>query len=600
MKKWKQLMNSVQWKLVVIYILLIIMAMQLVGVYFIRQLESVFINDLRAQLKEQGYVLSLIVSPELEAKAENDRDRAKRLRARLLQAAPNTSQHFTIVRVIDQNNWVIASNESNEKIFKLPNRLTDLMDKKQPFAKVKDAEGNDYQVYVTKLLDRQQRELGSLYLEAPLKPTYDRIYRISKILIKIAAVALAVTGFLVIILARTITLPIKEIREQTKAMASGDFDRQVAVKSEDEIGQLAISFNDLAAHLRTAIKEKEEETEKLESVLANMSDGVIATDLQGKIIVKNIPAEKLLDRQIALGSSITEVLSLSEPLKLPLKEARQTFVEHHHADAETQTVLKINFTPIKLKGNDLIGMVAVLEDVTEQEKLDRQRKDFVANVSHELRTPLTTIKSYIEALEDGAVEDPELAVRFLKVARQEADRMTRLIQDLLHLSRLDARKSKFYKKPLVLTEILEETMDRFRFQCQQKQISFTLFTHGSLPRVYADPDKLMQVLDNLVSNAIKYTPEGGSVAIVAKRNSDGMVEVGIADTGIGIPKQDLGRIFERFYRVDKARSRSLGGTGLGLAIAQEIVHAHEGIIAIDSIYQKGTVVTFTLPPVSRR
>jgi two-component system sensor histidine kinase VicK len=213
---------------------------------------------------------------------------------------------------------------------------------------------------------------------------------------------------------------------------------------------------------------------------------------------------------------------------------------------------------------------------------------------------LTTIKSYIEALEDGAVEDPELAVRFLKVARQEADRMTRLIQDLLHLSRLDARKSKFYKKPLALTEILEETMDRFRFQCQQKQISFTLFIHGSLPRVYADPDKLMQVLDNLVSNAIKYTPEGGSVAIVAKRNSDGMVEVGIADTGIGIPKQDLGRIFERFYRVDKARSRSLGGTGLGLAIAQEIVHAHEGTIAIDSIYQKGTVVTFTLPPVSRR
>jgi two-component system sensor histidine kinase VicK len=221
-------------------------------------------------------------------------------------------------------------------------------------------------------------------------------------------------------------------------------------------------------------------------------------------------------------------------------------------------------------------------------------------VSHELRTPLTTIKSYIEALEDGAVEEPELATRFLKVARQEADRMTRLIQDLLQLSRLDAQKSKFYKKPLVLTEILEETMDRFRFQCQQKQISLTLYVHGSLPRVYADPDKLMQVLDNLVSNAIKYTPEGGSVAVVAKRKPDGMVEVGVADTGIGIPKQDLGRIFERFYRVDKARSRSLGGTGLGLAIAQEIVHAHEGEIAIDSVYQKGTVVTFTLPPVSRR
>lgn len=593
-------MNSVQWKLVVIYILLLIMAMQVVGVYFIRQLESVFVNDLRAQLKEQGDVLSLFVVPELEAKWDNDQDRDKRLRTRLLQAAPNTSKYFTIVRLIDVNNWVIASNEPAEKIYKLPNNLPDEVNSKQPFAKVKDAEGNDYQVYVVKLHDKQNRELGSLYLEAPLQPTYDRISKISRILVKITLVALAITGVLVIILARTITLPVKAITEQATAMTAGDFDRRVEVKSEDEIGQLAISFNDLTAHLRTAIKEKEEETEKLESVLANMSDGVIATDLQGKIIVKNIPAEKLLERPIELGSSIEEVLSLSEPLKLPIKEPRQTFVERAHPETENQAMLKINFTPIKLKGEGLIGMVAVLEDVTEQDKLDRQRKDFVANVSHELRTPLTTIKSYIEALEDGAVEDPELRTRFLRVARQEADRMARLIHDLLQLSRLDAQKSKFHKKTLVLSEILQETMDRFRFQCQQKKISLTLYIHGSLPRVYADRDKLIQVLDNLVSNAVKYTPEGGSIAIVAQRKPDGMVEVGIADTGIGIPKQDLGRIFERFYRVDKARSRSLGGTGLGLSIAQEIVHAHGGEIDIDSVYHKGTVVTFTLPPVSWR
>lgn len=243
-------------------------------------------------------------------------------------------------------------------------------------------------------------------------------------------------------------------------------------------------------------------------------------------------------------------------------------------------------------------MVAVLEDVTEQEKLDRQRKDFVANVSHELRTPLTTIKSYLEALDDGAINEPELATRFLKVTRQEADRMTRLIQDLLQLSRLDAQKSKFAKKPVSVELMLEEAVDRFSFQCKQKNISLTLYIHERIPRVYADPDKLDQVLDNLISNAVKYTPDGGSVAVVAQEKADGMVEIGVADTGIGIPKKDLGRIFERFYRVDKARSRSMGGTGLGLSIAQQIVHGHQGEIEIDSVYKKGTLVSFTLPPVS--
>jgi two-component system sensor histidine kinase VicK len=190
-------------------------------------------------------------------------------------------------------------------------------------------------------------------------------------------------------------------------------------------------------------------------------------------------------------------------------------------------------------------------------------------------------------------------MHFLKVTRQEAERMTRLISDLLQLSRLDAKKVTFRKKPLAVEELLEEAVDRFSVQCRQKNILLTLYFHGRLPRVYADRDKLDQVLDNLLSNAVKYTPEGGSIAVVAQKRKDGMVEIGVADTGIGIPKKDLGRIFERFYRVDKARSRSLGGTGLGLSIAQEIVRAHGGEIEIDSVYQKGTLVSFTLPPVSQ-
>jgi two-component system sensor histidine kinase VicK len=597
MKRWMKLVNSVQWKLAVIYILLIIIAVQLIGVYFFRQLENYYTTALDEDLKAQAALLKEKAVDQL-SKTVNYEDKAKELKNLLNQLVYlNTkTSSVVVVRILDKNNSVLAStskeNEINKRLF-LP-KFT-----RGPFYTLKNpANGKDYRVYILPL-KKDGNPVGTIFIEVPLDKTYNTVLHISKILIRITAVALLITSLLVVVLARTITSPVKEITAQATAMAAGDFDRQVDVHSQDEIGQLAIAFNHLASHLRQALKQKEEEKEKLESVLANMSDGVIATDRDGTIIVKNRWAEELLDRPIELGNSLHHVLPLSEPLKLPLTEERQTFLELNGDDPEALTILKITFTPIKPQGDEVVGLVAVLEDVTEQEKLDRQRKDFVANVSHELRTPLTTIKSYLEALDDGAIHEPELAMHFLKVTRQEAERMTRLISDLLQLSRLDAKKVTFRKKPLAVEELLEEAVDRFSVQCRQKNILLTLYFHGRLPRVYADRDKLDQVLDNLLSNAVKYTPEGGSIAVVAQKRKDGMVEIGVADTGIGIPKKDLGRIFERFYRVDKARSRSLGGTGLGLSIAQEIVRAHGGEIEIDSVYQKGTLVSFTLPPVSQ-
>jgi two-component system sensor histidine kinase VicK len=601
MKRWMKLVNSVQWKLAVIYILLIIIAVQLIGVYFFRQLENYYTTALDEDLKAQAALLKEKAVDPLRANV-NYEDKAKELKNLLNQLVYlNTKEQTSsavVVRILDKNNLLLASTSPKEneiKRFFVPPDIP----KAGYFQKLKDpGNGKDYRVYILPL-NYRGTPVGAIYIEVPLDKTYNTVMRISKILIRITAIALLITSLLVVVLARTITSPVKEITAQATAMAAGDFDRQVDVRSQDEIGQLAIAFNHLASHLRQALKQKEEEKEKLESVLANMSDGVIATDRDGTIIVKNRWAEELLDRPIELGNSLHHVLPLSEPLKLPLTEERQTFLELNGDDPEALTILKITFTPIKPQGDEVVGLVAVLEDVTEQEKLDRQRKDFVANVSHELRTPLTTIKSYLEALDDGAIHEPELAMHFLKVTRQEAERMTRLISDLLQLSRLDAKKVTFRKKPLAVEELLEEAVDRFSVQCRQKNILLTLYFHGRLPRVYADRDKLDQVLDNLLSNAVKYTPEGGSIAVVAQKRKDGMVEIGVADTGIGIPKKDLGRIFERFYRVDKARSRSLGGTGLGLSIAQEIIRAHGGEIEIDSVYQKGTLVSFTLPPVSQ-
>ncbi len=590
-------MNSIQWKLVVIYLLLIIMAMQLIGVYFFRQLENHFTDSLNQNLRTQAEVLKKMGVAEELAKGQNDEERSRHLNTLLNKLAPSLQQSDMTIHIIDENNFIIASTEPNQSKLKkrpftysLPAQPTEILKRTDP------ATEQDYQFYTEKLTSGDNYA-GMVYIEAPLKQTYENIKEISVILVQITIVSLLITSLLVVILARTITSPVKEITEQATLMADGDFNRKVSLRSEDEIGQLAHAFNHLAAHLRNALAEKEEEKEKLESVLANMSDGVIATDSLGQVIVKNEWAEKLLERPVEIGDTIDNIFPSDTLIDKPLAKEWQTYLELKPDDPE-YTILKVTYTPIKLKEENMYGMVIVLEDVTEQKRLDQQRKDFVANVSHELRTPLTTIKSYLEALDDGAIEEPQLARRFLNVTRQEADRMTRLIQDLLQLSRLDSRKVNFQKQQIPLEPLLQEVTDHFSFQCKERCISLTLYIHSKLPQIFADRDKLHQVLDNLVSNAVKYTPDGGSIAIVAQTNTQGMIDVGIADTGIGIPRKDLGRIFERFYRVDKARSRSMGGTGLGLAIAQEIVHHHEGEIAIESVYKKGTLVSFTLPPVT--
>jgi two-component system sensor histidine kinase VicK len=240
------------------------------------------------------------------------------------------------------------------------------------------------------------------------------------------------------------------------------------------------------------------------------------------------------------------------------------------------------------------GAVIVLRDVTEQEQEDRARRDFVANVSHEIRTPLTTIKSYIEALEDGAIESPNHARKFLSVIHTETDRMVRMVSDLLQLSRLDSGRESWKFTPHNLRELVQNACFRFAMQLQRREVSLAFEVPTTLT-VNVDADKLDQVFDNLISNAIKYTPDGGRIRVIAYRPSGKFILVQVVDTGMGIPKHDLPQIFNRFYRVDKARSRAMGGTGLGLSIARQIVEAHGGQIQIDSEEGQGTAVSFTLP-----
>ncbi|RAL23378.1 ATP-binding protein [Thermoflavimicrobium daqui] len=597
MKNWTHYVSRLQWKLVVIFLLLFVASVQLIGVYIIRTLEQQYITDFLIDLKTQAQMTEIPLKTVLENQhTQNTTEQNNEIHNLLRKLRIDRDMQ---VQVLNENGIVLSTTSPDkEEIIGRKNEYF-IRSENQTTSKIRrdPIKGIDYQIYIRPIKNNNGDLIGSIYIEASLQPVYEKISSFTKKLILIGGITLVSSAFLIILLARTITSPLEEITKKTTEMATGNFATKVKVYSKDEIGILATAFNNLSSDLQKALSQKEEEKEKLESVLANMSDGVLATDRNGYIIVKNLWAEKILNRSVHIGDSLENVLALSNPISLPLESKRQTFLELNSEDLEEQTIVKITFTPIKPQGQtEMVGLIAILQDVTEEEKLDRQRKDFVANVSHELRTPLTTIKSYLEALEDGAIGEPELAMRFLKVTRQEADRMTRLIHDLLQLSRLDAKQARFNKKAINLTNMLEDVVDRFSFQCKQKNIQISLHAGRYLPHVYADRDKIDQVLDNLVSNAVKYTPDGGKISVYAKHRANGMIEVAIQDTGIGIPKKDLGRIFERFYRVDKARSRNMGGTGLGLAIAQEIVRAHDGEIWIESEYQNGTTISFTLPP----
>jgi two-component system sensor histidine kinase VicK len=373
----------------------------------------------------------------------------------------------------------------------------------------------------------------------------------------------------------------------------------VNVHGNDEIGQLGEAFNHMTVRLREALSLNEEENEKLTSVLSNMSDGVIATDERGIVIVLNRRAMQMLRvDDSAVGEDVGKLLHLSpDQVRQYMADQEQTVIISLEMpdNGEEPLIVRVTFTPVHRRGQGITGVIAVLQDVTEQEKMEKSRREFVANVSHELRTPLTTIKSYAEALEDGAADDLQLRQRFIGVIRNETERMIRLVTDLLHLSRLDSKQAILRKLVTDMAEMLEDVVDRFSFQMRQKSIRHRVIVDKGVPPVALDRDQIDQVLDNLVSNAIKYTPDGGFIEIRACLAGPDTVQISIQDNGIGIPKKDLGRIFERFYRVDKARSRSMGGTGLGLSIAREIIKAHGGSIEIDSEVNKGTKVTFTLP-----
>lgn len=593
--------QSVQFKLVIMYLLLIIVAMQVIGAYFVRELEGQLEKNFQDSITNSITLLDYNAREEIIKNSDNSVKLQNDIRELLVEYS-RASSNLIEVRIVDDkgkilgtsnlNNQGIVGQKSNDPLVKRTLSLGTTSEDK--IYKDESNKNNRVWVNVSSIKNKGQ-VIGAIYLVADIESVYKQVDDITNIFITGTLIAMIITAVLGILLSRTITKPIIEMKRQAYAMARGNYSRKVKVYGVDEIGELADSFNTLTKRVQEAQAMTEGERRKLSSVLAYMTDGVIATDRRGKVILINTPAEKMLrvKHESANGRSIIDVLDIGDTYQFEDLMEVDGSLTMDRSTLDKPYVLRANFSVIQRETGFNNGVIAVLHDITDQEKVDQERRDFVSNVSHELRTPLTSMHSYLEALSDGAWEDKEIAPRFLEVTQNETERMIRLVNDLLKLSRMDGGREQLEKSFVNFTDFFNHIIDRFEMMKKE-----TIMFKRHIPRepviIEIDEDKVMQVLDNIISNANKYSPDGGRISFYLKKFED-EIEVSIADEGLGVPDEDLANVFDRFFRVDKARSREMGGTGLGLAIAREVIEAHGGRIWAERNKTKGTIIKFTLP-----
>jgi len=417
---------------------------------------------------------------------------------------------------------------------------------------------------------------------------------------------LITVGFIIVVALlllenRRDNIKLRQLNAKIKDLIAGDYSEVVDMQGSPELTDMTNSINDLSEVIRLTHETLEQETKRLTSILAYMTDGVLATNRRGQIIMVNEMAAKQLNvnPDEVLNTSILDLLSIGDDydLRKLITEVPELTIDSQDENGEYLS-LRVRFALIRRESGFISGLVAVLHDTTEQEKEERERRLFVSNVSHELRTPLTSVKSYLEALDDGALSEP-VAPDFVKVSLNETNRMMRMVTDLLSLSRIDNETSQLDIELTNFTAFITFILNRFdkiKSQSQEDTKKYELIREYPITPIWVeiDTDKMTQVIDNILNNAIKYSPDGGKIK-VGMKTTDAQLIISISDEGLGIPKKDLPRIFDRFYRVDKARSRAQGGTGLGLAIAKEIVKQHKGFIWAKSEYGKGSTFTIVLP-----
>ncbi|WP_270210603.1 cell wall metabolism sensor histidine kinase VicK [Streptococcus anginosus] len=415
---------------------------------------------------------------------------------------------------------------------------------------------------------------------------------------------LLILGFILVITLLSLenrrdNVRIRQLNQKVKDLIAGNYSEILDVQGGPEITDITNSINDLSEVIRLTHENLEQETKRLSSILSYMTDGVLATNRRGQIIMINDMATKQLGvkESEARKMNILKLLDIEDEYDLRdlITKVPELTIDSQDENGEFLN-LRVRFALIRRESGFISGLVAVLHDTTEQEKEERERRLFVSNVSHELRTPLTSVKSYLEALDEGALSEP-VAPDFIKVSLDETNRMMRMVSDLLSLSRIDNATSHLDIELTNFTAFITFILNRFdKIRSQSDDKKYEIIRDYPINSIWVeiDTDKMTQVIDNIINNAIKYSPDGGKITVSMKTTDTQMI-LSISDEGLGIPKKDLPKIFDRFYRVDKARSRAQGGSGLGLAIAKEIIKQHNGFIWAKSEYGKGSTFTIVLP-----
>lgn len=591
-------LRSIQWRLVIILMLTTFVLMSVVWVFLNSRVERVFYSDFKENI--ETYYNELDITEDTDYITL-----LNKLRNNILIAGSimGPDRSFTIldkdsaeILYSSDELYQVDPNGFRNEIFKSENLLSVLSGRqpneigdKQGYTK---AESGDFYTYAKSqtLNDGEYVLLFKYKRERAL----DVLTDFSTIIMTGTLVALLAAVIIGSFLSRTITLPINDIMHKAEKITDGDFGYAIEVRSDDELGKLAKTFNYMSSRLKGMLTEISSEKKKLETILNYMNDGIIAYNRSGEVIHINPAVKKLLSSKVSDIVSFDEFMSiLGIELTIDRITKNRSICEPFQKVQYKDRFFKVQLAVFTDENDQVDGIITVFQDITEEQKLERMRREFVANVSHELRTPLTSVKSYTETLLDGALSDRQTAEQFLSVINDETDRMTRLVKDLLTLSQHDGG-IELNLEDTSIGDLVTACVSRLKHEAEAKKQSLKLKVKSNVPIIKVDRYRIDQLVVNIIGNAIKYTPEKGEIWVNVYCERD-LVIINVEDNGIGIPASDLNRIFERFYRVDKARSRQMGGTGLGLAIAKEIAVMHGGDITVRSKLGKGTSVFIELP-----
>ena len=590
--------SSIKWKFIVVYFLLVFIAMVIIGIFIVNRLEDQQINSVTNSMEQN---METIISTSSYFASDNWVDNREGIQNTLNEWRLGSGETLYVIYDNEVPKILATTSKQFETIVgrnALSYRTIDPILVMDAFEGIKgenvifdDSAGSDFKHLTYPVVSSVGKTMGILYMTSDLSNVANTLEETRLILTNATLMALVITVLLGFLIASSITEPIRDVTKKAEEMSMGDFDQFVSVKSDDEIGQLASMFNHLTLKLKDTIEEMDLERNKLDTIFSYMAEGVIAVDKSGVVIHANPIGLKLL--------GIDEI-ELYNNYKLDLESLGMEGIDYEEEETlngesifhNIDGVYKAKYAPYKNERDDIAGIIMVYQDITQEHRLENMRKEFVANVSHELKTPITTIKSYTETLMEDDI-DSDVSHKFLSVIDNECDRMARLVRDLLQLSNIDYNKAKWTRKEVSLKEILKGSIAKLEILAREKQQKILCEIEDELPMISADKDGIEQVILNILSNAIKYTDNNGQIKVVAISDED-YIKLTVEDNGIGIPNEDQGRIFERFYRVEKGRSRDLGGTGLGLSIAKEIIEAHEGTIELFSKNGEGTTVEVKL------